>query len=253
MDRKKLALLAFAVPACALTAAAPAHAGDAAVLHADLAEVNDSGAAGTAKVTVEGTRVTVRIETSGLLADAPHAQHFHIGGKYMCAPPEAADDITDDGRLSTTEGAPYYGPVKVSLTTEGDTSPASSLAVDRMPVADAHGTVSYHRTFTVSEDVAAAIRAGKAVIEQHGVDYNGNGLYDFEAAGKSDLDPSLPAEATNPAACGELTPVPKGGMAAGAGGAAATGPNAGMLATGMVLAAAVGGGLAARRRFGESA
>jgi len=37
----------------------------------------------------------------------------------------------------------------------------------------------------------------------HGVDYNGNGKYDF-SQGKSDLDPSLPAEATDPALCGVL-------------------------------------------------
>ena len=37
----------------------------------------------------------------------------------------------------------------------------------------------------------------------HGIDYNHNGKYDF-SAGKSDLDPSLPAEATDPAACGVL-------------------------------------------------
>jgi hypothetical protein len=36
------------------------------------------------------------------------------------------------------------------------------------------------------------------------VDYNGNGMYDFKSAGKSDLDPNLPAEATDPATCGVL-------------------------------------------------
>ena len=40
--------------------------------------------------------------------------------------------------------------------------------------------------------------------QRAGVDYNGNGMYDFASAGKSDLDPSLPAEATDPALCGVL-------------------------------------------------
>ncbi|GAA3983439.1 hypothetical protein [Thermobifida alba] len=253
MDRRKLALLAVAVPVGALAAAAPAHADGAAVLHANLSPVNQSGAHGTAKVTVKGTRVTVHIESGGLLAHSPHAQHFHIGGQHRCAPPEAADDITDDGRLSTTEGEPYLGGVRISLTTEGDTSPASALAIDRMPVADAHGTVEYHRTFEVPEDVAAALRSGKAVLEQHGVDHNGNGTYDFQGAGKSDLDPSLPAEATDPATCGELVPAPRGGMAAGAGGTAAPSVDTAALAASALLAAAAGAGAAVRHRFAGTA
>lgn len=254
MDRRKLALLAFAVPVGALTTVAPAHADEhTATLHADLAALNESGASGTAKVRVEGTHVDVRITTDGLLADAPHAQHFHIGGMNICPPPDAADDIEDDGRLSTTEGAPFYGPVQTSLTTEGDTSPDSGLAVDRMPVADSHGTVHYHRAFEVPQDVADALRAGKAVIVQHGLDYNGNGEYDLDAAGPSDLDESLPAEATDPATCGRLTPAPKGGMAAGGGGTAAPEPGLSAFAAGAVLtAAAAGGGLIARRRFAQN-
>ena len=42
---------------------------------------------------------------------------------------------------------------------------------------------------------------------QLGVDLNGNGVYDEEAAGPSDLDPSLPQEATLPANCGVIEPV----------------------------------------------
>jgi hypothetical protein len=40
-----------------------------------------------------------------------------------------------------------------------------------------------------------------------GVDLNDNGRYDFKAAGKSELDPSLPQEATIPATCGVINPV----------------------------------------------
>jgi hypothetical protein len=36
----------------------------------------------------------------------------------------------------------------------------------------------------------------------HGVDYNGDGTYSGEEM--SDLDPSLPTEATDPALCGVL-------------------------------------------------
>jgi hypothetical protein len=44
-------------------------------------------------------------------------------------------------------------------------------------------------------------------IVQHGVDLNNNGRYDFRAAGASELDPSLPQEATIPANCGVINPI----------------------------------------------
>ena len=38
----------------------------------------------------------------------------------------------------------------------------------------------------------------------HGVDDNGNGQYEMAGAGASELNPAVPAEATDPAACGLL-------------------------------------------------
>jgi hypothetical protein len=40
--------------------------------------------------------------------------------------------------------------------------------------------------------------------DQHGVDFNGNGEYDFDSAGASDLDEAFPQEATAPANCGTI-------------------------------------------------
>ena len=51
----------------------------------------------------------------------------------------------------------------------------------------------------------------------HGVDYNGNGEYDFDGAGASELDPNLPAEATDPVACGVLEVVEDSGDGDGGG------------------------------------
>jgi hypothetical protein len=92
--------------------------------------------------------------------------------------------------------------VVVSLTRSGDTSPASALAVDRFDTAPG-GTLSYQRgQIKVSQDVAKAITEGQAVIVIHGVDHNGDGAYDGSTP--SDLDPSLPTEATDPALCGAV-------------------------------------------------
>ena len=41
-----------------------------------------------------------------------------------------------------------YGDVFMSLTTNGDASAESGLAVDRMPVADDSGRIDYDRTFS---------------------------------------------------------------------------------------------------------
>lgn len=171
--------------------------------HAQLNSLNNSGAFGRATVRVNRRHLTITVDAYGLTKGQPHAQHIHFGSQARHECPTNADDSNRDFRLSTTEGAPAYGPIVVSLTTRGDTSPDSALAVTRFPTAP-RGTEHYHRTTHVSKAVARAIRGGKAVVVVHGVDYNNNGKYDFASAGASDLNPNLPAEATDPAICGVL-------------------------------------------------
>jgi CHRD domain len=208
--------------------------------------LNGVKGSGTAMVEVHGTRIDVTVAADGLLADNPHAAHIHFGADARHECPAAADDSNRDGRLNTTEGAPAYGPIVVSLTRTGDTSPASGLAVDRFPTAPG-GRFSYSRgSIHVSNGVAKAIADGESVVVIHGVDHNHDGKYDGKA--KSDLDPSLPTEATDPALCGVLAAAPAGGAATGAGGAA-SGHDTPLLALGggLLLAAAGTGALTARR------
>ena len=169
---------------------------------ATLSPLNDSGVNGTATVTVTGNKLDASIDATGLLADAPHAVHIHFGetALHEC-PTQAAAGA--DGQLATLEGLPFYGPVVVSFTTSGDTSPASVLAVTRFSTTPG-GVLDYDRdTIKTQRAVAKAVAAGEGVVVIHGVDYNDNGGYDFEA-GTSDLDASFPAEATDLAACGVL-------------------------------------------------
>jgi hypothetical protein len=171
---------------------------------ADLNSLNRSGAEGHAMLEKKGNKkVETEIHTKGLAPKLPHAQHIHGFKKAVSECPTLAAS-GNDNLITTAEGLPDYGPIQVSLTTKGDTSPKSALAVDRFPVANAKGTVEYERTLMVSADVARNL--GKKVIVQHGVDLNDNGRYDFKAAGKSELDPSLPQEATIPATCGVINP-----------------------------------------------
>ena len=172
---------------------------------ADLDNLNNSGARGEADVDVNRRHLDVEVDVHNVLANAPHAMHIHYGAtaRNEC-PTVGQDDANGDFRIETLEGAPAYGPVRVSFTTRGDTSADSLLAVDRFPTAP-KGHIHYERDIHTGGKVAEGIRDGEAVVVVHGVDYNGNGKYDFNSAGKSDLDPALPAEATDPAACGVLT------------------------------------------------
>jgi hypothetical protein len=173
-------------------------------LDASLHALNNSGGHGHADVTFRGQKAHVHIEAGHLAKGLPHAQHLHFGAEARHECPSVFDDSNNDHRLNVAEGVPAYGPVKKSLTTRGDTSDRSALAIDRFPTTP-NGRENYSRTINFSSRaVAKAIKSGKGVIVIHGVDYNGNGKYDFRGAGRSELDPNLPAEATDPALCGVL-------------------------------------------------
>ena len=245
---RKIAGAAFGAAAMLTLAAGPALAADGSV-STNLKPVPGSEVtgSGTAMVDVKGTTITVTMAAMGLLPDQPHAAHIHFAAEARHECPVIGDDTNGDGHLNTTEGGPAYGAIVVSLTKTGDTSPASGLAVDRFDTA-AGGKISYERgSIQVSQDVADAITKGESVVVIHGVDHNHDGKYSGDT--KSDLDPSLPTEATDPALCGALRAAPAGGMATGEGGASG-GTNTGMIALGgaALLAAAGTGAVAARRR-----
>lgn len=184
------------------TATAMAQTGEPDVSYgASLSPMNDSGASGTVDFERDGNMLTVEIEASGLAPNLPHAQHLHgaLDGSApnVCPPPSA--DADGDDLVSTPEGIPFYGGINVSLTTEGDTSPDSALALDRFPVADANGNLTYSRTIEVSDEVAQNL--GDLHVVQHGIDFDDSGTYDGEP---SPLDPAAPFEATVPTTCGEV-------------------------------------------------
>jgi hypothetical protein len=239
------ALLAFAGPASAAEGSA----------QADLAPTPSSpgGGSGSGTVEITGTNLSFTLAAHGLLADAPHAAHIHFGQDARHECPTDADNTDPTAFFTTTEGDPAYGEIVVSLTKSGDTSPDSALAVDRFAVGE---HFEYSRgDVQVSEDVASAILEGQAVVVVHGVDYDGDGAYSAGERGPSELDPSLPGEATDPALCGvlnasQMDSMPAGGVETGAG--STTGiENAGLIGVG-VLATVGGGALLARRRFSTS-
>jgi hypothetical protein len=253
---------AFAATALGLTAAfaaaAPASAADGSV-QAELTPVPINGVEGSGQAMVEisGTTLSFTLAAQGLLDGAPHAAHIHYGEDSRNSCPTEADNTAaalegetgPENHLTTTETAPAYGPIVVSLTTSGDTSPDSGLAVDRFA---STADIDYSRgDVQVTEELAQDILSGEAAVVVHGVDHDGDGTYSTGERGVSDLDPALPGEATDPALCGVLNvsqmgAMPDGGVDTGAGSTTGV-ENAGLIGAGAV--AALGGTyLVVRRR-----
>jgi hypothetical protein len=246
------ALLAFAGPAAAAEGS----------VQASLAPVpvNPVDGSGQAMVEISGTTLSFTLAAQGLMADVPHAAHIHYGETARNECPTATDnnaaalpgETNHEDHVTTTEGAPAYGEIVVSLTKTGDTSPASGLAVDRFAVG---ADFEYSRgDVQVTEELAEDILSGESVVVIHGVDYDGDGAFSAGDRGMSDLDPTLPGEATDPALCGVLNAsqmgdMPAGGVETGAGSTTGV-ENIGLIGTGVGAVAAAGGvALFARRRF----
>jgi hypothetical protein len=162
--------------------------------------------------------------------------------------------------LTNEEASGEYGTIFLALTTSGDGSPESGLALDRMPVADSSGNITYKRTFAADQVPDELLTNLSHVhVVQHGIDANNNGRYDLQGLGESTFAANLgvsdvPEEATNPATCGVVTGAgspthPRGGPETGGadGGASSTAVAAlGILLLGL-CAALIGRHFHARR------
>jgi hypothetical protein len=241
-----LAPLATAAIAVAVGPMASAQADSGDSYMATLNPLNHATGSGTLMLKLNGSTATVTEHWSGLAADFsgspyPHVQHIHIGAAGTC--PTASADKNNDGVVSTTEGASFYGGIGTTLSVSGDTSPAAGTNIK---IAPAGGSTDYSRTIQLSSDVVASLQDGTAVIVVHGLDPT---TLSKKAQGeKSDLVPSLPLAATSPALCGALSAMPMGGPQTGSGSTA--GPeDLGLFALGGgLMAAAAGGAIWLRRR-----
>ncbi|CAN5605619.1 hypothetical protein BH23ACT6_BH23ACT6_19580 [soil metagenome] len=165
--------------------------------------VPNSQATGSTRIkALPNGKVQVKVKASGLAPNLPHAMHLHgvPGDAKDLGCPGPAADTDGNGFVTTLEGVPFYGGIVASLTTSGDTTPSSALALDRFAVADENGNLSYSRTF---RSAAAFADAGTVQVVVHGIDFNGNGAYDFDA-GPSSLTDAFPLEGTIPVLCGGI-------------------------------------------------
>lgn len=169
----------------------------------DPAEDAGSNVTGKARLWLtDGDVLKVRLKARDVTpTNLPHAMHIHgkeaAGEIAMCPGAEARDDLVDDGLIETVEGLDEYGNILVSFTTSGDTSPASGLALDRMPFAKENGLLKYKRTFEIPTDVASRLDEMHIVV--HGEDLDGDGQYGGRVTALG-----APLEAELPVACGEI-------------------------------------------------
>lgn len=220
-----------------LTVAAPAmavHEGSRYTGNLQEVAQNDPGSpSGDVEIVVSDDGETMAVTLNAAdLGNVPHAMHIHgiVDGDTVSASacPTMAQDSDGDGVVTVVEGAAAYGGVLVSLTTSGDTSPDSALAVDRYPAGE---SITYTRAgIPIPDELKPAL--GKLHVVVHGVDENSDGELTMDQEERSSLDDSLPREATLPALCGTL---------AAAGGTVQTGDGATQTASSAPLAMTAGG------------
>jgi hypothetical protein len=207
-----IGVVVFATSGSSPSSATPPVQANAATLAA--VPTNRVTGSGTATVQLRGDTATVTLVTTGLLNGSPHLAHIHGEGRGTC--PTAVNARLHNGHrsISTGDAIRLYGSTLTSFTQWGSTSGAvpTNIDMNRYP---ASGNIRYRRTMTVSRLVADLVRDRDAVIIVHGIDYNYNHIYDFGALGVSDLDRTLPGEATAPALCGPLRPAPTRSATAG--------------------------------------
>ncbi|WP_433605300.1 hypothetical protein ACQP2P_26950 [Dactylosporangium sp. CA-139114] len=225
MNLRRAAVAALPIAAIALSVplVAPAPVFAAESVSVDLQEMGHAGAKGSATLTpMANGDLKIAIKSTGMTPNSPHAQHLHgsaAGVDFHC--PTMAADTNHNGYLSVEEGLPMYGDIFVSLTTTGDTTKASGLAVDRFPTADANGNLSYERTIPAAQLPAGTIAHLMDLhIVQHGIDANHNGKYDLDGLGESTFAkslgvPNIPEEATDVATCGMVAGAAAGSVPAG--------------------------------------
>lgn len=187
-------------------AATPAHQVYEAHLQPLNTQVAKGDTRGTAKLTINGDKLTIAVEVHGAPPDTIHWQHFHgfpNGQPASCA---TMADAGADGILDLTETEQASGTTMVPF----DTHPAKmDVAHGTYPKANAHGDYRYSETVSLKAlDAAFAkqfpgqkLDLANRVVYIHGVPSDTKLPDTVKSLGP------IPAQVTIPIACGKLEAV----------------------------------------------
>lgn len=198
---------------------------------APLHPLNRSGVSGMANLSLNDTQpgaaLTASVNARGAEPNQVHAIHIHgmtDGTDAECPTPTA--DTNNDRLVSVFEGAPFYGPIKVSFTDPptkfGPPSrtdlfaPFAGVPVPTdFPHSDANGGVRYSQTIPFDENNPYAVQALssiKPLTAQHIVVHGGFAPESVDTPGG---DPNkIVYDALLPIACGTIIQTHQGSAAA---------------------------------------
>lgn len=197
----------LAATALAWAAAPPAQAADAvytATLQPLNARIAGGSTTGTARLTMHGDTLTIKIDVKGAPPHIEHWQHFHgfaDGSAATC--PAAAADVNHDGAIDLIETGPAAGTTMVPF----DAAPtAMNIPNDSYPKANAKGSYVYSKTVSLKAMQAAFAKAFPG--QQLDLDHRVILIHGVPASTKlpasvASLGP-IPAAVTLPIACGKL-------------------------------------------------
>ena len=188
---------------------------------APLHPLNGSGVTGFANLSLNdqqpGAALTASVNARGAEPNQVHAIHIHgklDGSEAEC--PTTNADTNRDGLVSVFEGAPFYGPIKVSFTSPATKfgPPANNVlfapfagapVFNDFPHSNSSGRVSYNQVipFDTSNQFAVdALASLTPLDEQHIVVHGGFAPESVDTAGG---DPNkIVYDALLPVACGTI-------------------------------------------------
>jgi len=165
---------------------------EAMVYKSCLKAINDSGVVAFVYAKLEGSKLTTNTYGFDTTPNQMHPQHIHgfaDDSNSTCPPESAAGDrasgseefpFEDDRFITIPEGAPFYGPIQLTLNYEDGS----------FPMSDASGYFSYQRVFMLEDGTKNLIDPlERKVVVVHGRMVDGEYI------------------ATLPVACGELAKV----------------------------------------------
>lgn len=142
-----LAVAATAMPAVAATT----------YYGADLMDINNTGATGTAQLAYDSSTnmLTVRYLANGLAKNQPHLAHIHgtfdsSGTPTDAKTPTMAQDSNGDGVIELSEGATTYGPIILGLTN----TPSAGVGEISGYSTASNGQIDFEHTYDLSSSGA---------------------------------------------------------------------------------------------------